>query len=197
MKITYFGHSHFLFEGKKYSLMLDPFSNIGLIENARKCDYYFCSHNHFDHNNCSLAIGAKKVDGESFFKTVKSFHDEKGGLLRGENEILIFEMDGFKVAFLGDLGEKPKDDLINELLGVDLLLIPVGGTYTIDYKTAYDYAIKSKAKAIIPIHYYINGSTVDIETAKPFLNLFKSYEEIANPYEFNGENGVLYFGDSL
>lgn len=194
MKITYFGHSHFLFEGNSYSIMLDPFSSIGLKENSRRCDYYFCSHDHFDHNNFSLAIGAKRTSSESFFKTVETFHDEKSGSLRGENTVLIFEMDGFRVAFLGDLGEKPNDNLIKELLNIDLLLIPVGGTYTIDYKTAYDYVIKSKAKAIIPMHYHIKGSTVDIDTAENFLDLFDSYESVNNPFEFNGQEGVLYIG---
>ncbi len=195
MKITYFGHSHFLFEGKSYSLMLDPFSNIGLKENAKKCDYVFCSHSHYDHSNSSLAIGAKPVENQSFFKVVKSFHDEKGGALRGENNILIFEMDGVKVAFLGDLGEKPNENLIGELLGVDLMLIPVGGNYTIDSKTAYDYVIKSKAKAVIPMHYYIKGSTVDIDTAKPFLDLFENYKTVTKSFEYGSETGVLYLGE--
>lgn len=195
MKITYFGHSHFLFEGKDYSIMLDPFSNIGLKENSAECDYVFCSHNHYDHCNKSLAIGAKPVGNESFFKKVKSFHDEKRGALRGENDILIFEMDGFKIAFLGDLGESANDRLISELKSVDLMLIPVGGTYTIDYKGAYDYALKSKAKAVIPMHYHIKGSTVDIDTAKNFLDLVKVYDNAGNPFEFNGQTGIIYLGE--
>ncbi len=195
MKITYFGHSHFLFEGREYSLMVDPFSNIGLKENIRACDYVFSSHNHYDHCNESLAVGAKRVTDERFFKIVKTFHDEKGGALRGENNILIFEMDGFRIAFLGDLGEKPNARIISELEGVDLMLIPVGGNYTIDSKTAYDYVIKSNAKAVIPMHYYIKGSTVDIDTAKPFLNLVKNYKTVTNPFDFNGETGTLYLGE--
>lgn len=195
MKITYFGHSHFLFEGKDYSLMLDPFSNIGLKENKANCDYFFCSHSHYDHSNFSLAIGANKVGNQPFFKVVKSFHDEKGGALRGENNILIFEMDGKRIAFLGDLGEGCNDRLIAELNGVDLMLIPVGGNYTIDGDTAYEYFVKSNAKAVIPMHYYKKGSTVDIDTAKTFLKNFDSYKELPNPFDYNGESGVLYFGE--
>lgn len=192
MKIRYFGHSHFLFEGENYSLMLDPFSNIGLKEFSFKCDYVFCSHNHYDHNNVKLAVNAEPVKDQPFFKKVKTYHDEKSGVLRGENTVLIFEMDGYRVAFMGDIGQVPDGNLLENLKEIDLLLIPVGSTYTIDAKTAYEYFIKSGAKAVIPMHYHVKGSTVDIDGVEPFLSKFDKYVKKSSPLKYNGETGVIY-----
>ncbi len=201
MIIKYFGHSYFLIEGADYSIALDPFSNVGLEEVKVKSDYVFCSHGHFDHNNKSLAIGAKEIKkSNDIFKIVSTFHDEKGGSLRGKNNLLIFCLDGFKLAFLGDLGEYANEDLIDKLKGVDVLFIPVGGKYTIDSSGAYEYAIKSKAKTIIPMHYKAGSSTIDIKGVEPFLEKFKSYSVVASPYVYGQEEGVIlvkFGGESL
>lgn len=191
MKITYFGHAHFLIEGSEYSITLDPFSNIGLKEFKTKSDYVFCSHNHYDHSNLLLVPNAKLVSSDSF-TVIKTYHDEKNGTLRGENNVLLFNLDGFKIAFLGDLGEYNNQTLISRLKGVDLLLIPVGGTYTIDYKGAFEYISKIQPKAVIPMHYHIKNSTVDIDEPFKFLNLFKTYKTANSPLDFNGENGIIY-----
>ena len=191
MKITYFGHSYFLVEGKEYSICLDPFSNVGFKEVKVNCDYVFSSHSHFDHNNIVLAKGAKLVTNGYPFEIIKTYHDEKLGALRGENSVLIFNLDGFRIAFLGDLGEFDNKGLVDKLNGVDLLLIPVGGKYTIDAVGAYNYAVKSKAKCVIPMHYKTGASTIDIDSAEPFLNKFKNYQTANSPMEFNGQTGVI------
>ncbi|MBR6737119.1 MAG: MBL fold metallo-hydrolase [Clostridia bacterium] len=191
MKITYFGHSHFLVEGKDYSITLDPFSNIGLKEFETRSDYLFCSHGHYDHSNFKLCTGAKPVYGIKEFETLKVFHDEKGGSLRGENEVLIFWLDGFKLAFLGDIGENNNEMLIEKLKGVDVLFVPVGGTYTITDKGAYEYAIKSGAKTVIPMHYHVLNSTVDIEGVAPFLQRFESFKVEKSPLKYCGQKGVI------
>ena len=183
MKITYFGHSHFLIEGENYSITLDPFSGIGLKEFETQSDYVFCSHSHFDHSNFTLAKGAKRVKNGYPFTIIDTFHDEKGGTLRGTNSVLLFELDGYKVAFLGDLGECANEEIIKKLSGVDLLLIPVGGTYTIDYKGALDYVEKIKPKAVIPMHYHILNSTVDIDRIEPFLEQFKTFKTEKSPLQ--------------
>jgi L-ascorbate metabolism protein UlaG (beta-lactamase superfamily) len=191
MKISYFGHSNFLVEGKDYSILLDPFSNVGLKEVKNKCDYVFCSHNHFDHNNKSLAIGAKEVKNGYPFEIIKTYHDEKEGLLRGENNVLLFDLDGFKLAFLGDLGEYDNEELIKKLFGVDFLFVPVGGKYTIDEVGAFNYVKKINPKVVIPMHYKLKNSTVDIKGVEYFLNKFKSYIEVSSPYVFSNESGVV------
>ena len=191
MKITYFGHSHFFIEGNEYSIVLDPFKNVGLKEHAVKSDYVFCSHEHFDHNNASLAIGAKRVLNKFPFEIIKSNHDEKGGTLRGKNDILIFMLDGVKLAFLGDLGEYSNIDIINKLNGIDVLLLPVGGKYTINANGAYEYAVKSKAKLIVPMHYKVPNSNIDIKGVQPFTDKFKNVKMVDGPFEYKNESGVI------
>ena len=192
MKIIYFGHSYFLIEGKEYSIALDPFSNVGFEEVEVNADYLFCSHGHFDHNNESLVKGAKRVSSGDKFEVIPCYHDEKHGALRGKNDVLAFTLDGFRIAFLGDLGEYSNESLIDKLNGVDLLLIPVGGKYTIDEVGAYEYAIKTNAKAVIPMHYKTGLSTIDIKGVKPFLDKFSNYVTANSPFEFNGQTGVIH-----
>ena len=192
MRINYFGHSYFLIEGNEYSIALDPFSGVGLNEVEVKADYIFCSHGHFDHNNVSLVSGAKMVENSKSFEIINCYHDERQGALRGQNNVLLFSLDGYKVAFLGDLGEYSNKELIDKLKNVDLLLIPVGGKYTIDENGAYEYAVKTKAKAVIPIHYKVGGSTIDIKSATYFLEKFNNFNTVQTPFEFDGQLGVIY-----
>ncbi|MBQ3234714.1 MAG: MBL fold metallo-hydrolase [Clostridia bacterium] len=192
MKIRYFGHSHFLFVGNDYSITLDPFKRIGLKEFKTESDYLFCSHEHYDHNNRDLAFGAREVKNGYPFEIIQTFHDEKNGALRGKNSVLVFEMDGVRVAFLGDLGEYSNERLIEKLKGVDLLLIPVGGTYTVDYNGAFEYVEKIKPKAVIPMHYHLPNGTVDIDGVDKFLNKFKSYKAVNSPFTYSGEGGIIH-----
>lgn len=189
MIINYFGHSYFFIEGKDYSIAIDPFSNVGLDEVKVNSDYVFCSHNHFDHQNASLVSGAKPVKNGYPFEIISCYHDEKGGALRGKNDILVFEIDGFRCAHLG---EYENQDIINKLKGVDLLFIPVGGKYTIDSVGAYEYAVKTGAKAVVPMHYKAGSSKIDIQGVKPFLDKFDTYKKVSSPYKYSGEKGVIH-----
>ena len=190
MEITYFGHSCFLFKGK-YSICLDPFSGIGLKIPNVSADYVFSSHSHYDHNNIEIVKNAKLVSENENFKIIKSFHDDNNGALRGENDILLFKLDGYKIAFLGDFGESCSEKVIKELKGVDILLIPIGGKYTIDSKTAKYYVDEIMPKTVIPMHYKIKNSTVDITDEKLFLSLFDGYKKVDSPYNYNNDLGVL------
>ena len=170
MLIEYFGHSYFKITGKEYSICLDPFSNVGLKEVKTKANYLFTSHSHFDHSNDKIVEYDKKIkESDNRFTIIKTFHDNKKGKLRGENDVLLFNLDGYKLAFLGDFGEDDNQELINKLQGVDLLLICIGGKYTIDSKTATYYAENIKAKLTVPMHYKDGTSTIDIQSVDEFL----------------------------
>lgn len=190
MLITYFGHSHFLVEGREYSLTLDPYSNIGLKEFKTQSTYVFCSHEHYDHCNRQNCQG-EEVAYQPWFEKFTVYHDDRGGALRGENTVLFFKLEGFTLAFLGDIGERLNEALIDKLKGVDLMFVPVGGNYTIDDLGAYEYAVKSGVKTIIPMHYNIPGSTVDIEGVEPFLERFESYKTVTSPFVYSGQQGVF------
>lgn len=197
MKITYYGHSFLFIEGKDYSICLDPYGGIGLKERVVKADFVFCSHSHYDHNNLSSVIGAKQVENGNSFKIIKTYHDEYFGAKRGLNNFLIFELDGYKCAFSGDLGEYNNLELINELKDVDLLFICVGGKYTIDGKGAYEYIKKSNVKSVIPIHYKLKNCTVDIDKVDNFLELFDNYTIEKSPFEFYGQKGIILLEPNL
>lgn len=190
MLITYFGHSHFLIEGREYSIVLDPFSGIGLKEFETFSTYVFCSHGHYDHSNLKITNG-ELVKCQPQFETLTLFHDERGGALRGENTVLFFNLEGFRLAFLGDIGESYNEQLISKLKECDVMFVPVGGNYTIDDFGAYEYAVKSGVKTVIPMHYHIEGSTVDIKEVQPFLERFESYKTVNSPFVFNGQEGVF------
>ena len=192
MLINYFGHSYFLITGD-YSIALDPFSNIGLKEKEVTANYVFSSHNHFDHNNLGLVKNAKRVvGGELGFETLTSYHDEELGSKRGLNEVLKFTLNGKTFGFTGDIGVVD-ERVVNFLKGADYLFIPVGGTYTVNYIKAKEYVDKINPKCVIPMHYKIKGSTVDISKVDEFLSQFLSVTTVNSPYNLTGnEKGVLY-----
>ena len=192
MKIKYFGHSYLLVEGSDYSIALDPYGDIGLNIPIIKADYVFSSHSHYDHNNFSVVKGAKIVENSGGnFTIVPSFHDNANGKLRGLNNILIFNLDGYRLAFMGDFGEDCNKQVINALYGVDVLFIPVGGKYTIDSKTAKFYVDEIKPKTVIPMHYKIQGSNIDIKGVDEFLNLTNASTIVASPFEYNNNQGTV------
>ena len=192
MKIRYFGHSYLLVEGNGYSIALDPYGEIGLKIPFVKADYLFSSHSHYDHCNFS-AVNASFVVQENSdnFEIIPTYHDDKQGALRGQNNVLLFTLDGVKLAFLGDYGEYDNKYLISKLNGVDILFIPIGGKYTIDSQRAKYYIEQIKPKTVIPIHYKIKGSNIDIKDVNDFLKLVNEYKIVNSPYQYNQEQGVV------
>lgn len=191
MVIKYFGHSFLLLEGNDYSICLDPFCDVGLNIPNISSNYVFSSHNHFDHNNIKIVKNAKLVKESDCFKIIPTYHDNKKGALRGKNNVLLFKLDGVKIAFMGDFGENNNEEVITILKNVDILFIPIGGKYTIDSKTAYNYINEIKPKLAIPIHYKIEGSNIDIADEKEFLSYFNNYQIKNTPYTYDNESGVV------
>lgn len=191
MVINYFGHSYFLVEGKEYSIALDPFKNVGLHEQKVEADYVFCSHDHFDHNNVSLVAGAKKVENGGNFEIINAYHDNMKGALRGQNNVLIFKLDGKRLCFFGDEGETYNEELVKKCFGVDVLFIPIGSVYTIDALTALNYINAIKPKTVIPMHYKIKGSNIDINGVETFIKLLDEYTVKNSPYKYNENDEVV------
>jgi L-ascorbate metabolism protein UlaG (beta-lactamase superfamily) len=182
MKIQYLGHSCFkLTESTGTTVITDPYQKIGYeLPKGLKADAVTISHDHFDHNNIG-AIGGNPtiLRKEGFFDLggveitgIKSYHDEEGGKLRGENIIYKFRMDGLDICHLGDLGEECSAELLELLLPVNILLIPVGGKYTIDSERAKEYVDQLMPEIVIPMHYKTKSSDIDIEKAQGFLDEF-------------------------
>lgn len=163
MEVSYLGHSSFKIRGKNATLVTDPYSSemLGLKFPKVEADMVTISHAHEDHNKKEevegspfviFAPGEYEVKGVSVFG-IASFHDSSAGAERGPNTIYLIEMDGLRICHLGDLGHKLSDSQLEELDGVDILLLPVGGTYTLGPKEASEVISQLEPKIVIPMHY--------------------------------------------
>ena len=162
MKIQYFGHSCFYIKNKESSVLMDPFDSkmVGLNMPKVDADIVTVSHQHKDHNQTAAVCNGVVFDfpGEYEVKGVKvfgyqSYHDQEQGQKRGENIIFKIIINNVVLTHLGDLGHLPEPALIDELEDTDVLLIPVGGTYTIDGQTAKKVIELIKPSITIPMHY--------------------------------------------
>ncbi len=200
MKIKYLGHSCFMLtESTGTTVVTDPFNNIGLKMPKVEADVVTVSHSHFDHNNVKAVASAKVVDEEGKFevagvkiKGFKSYHDDEQGDKRGENIIFKIRMDGIDICHLGDLGEECSSELIEKLLPVNVLLIPVGGTYTINAEQAKEYVDRIMPEIVIPMHYKTKGLNMNIDKPDDFLDMF-SEDEV----EYCEDNTLEFFRDDL
>ncbi len=183
MKISYLGHSSFLLtESTGTAIVTDPYEkSIGYDMPKVSADAVTVSHHHYDHDNVKAVDGAPVIlDKEQGYElpgvvinAVKSCHDDQGGALRGENVIFKFRMDGLDVCHLGDLGEECSPALIEAILPVNVLLIPVGGNYTIDAKMAKEYVDRLMPDVVIPMHYRTKGCVIDIDKVDEFVSLME------------------------
>lgn len=167
MEIFYLGHSSFKIKTKTATVITDPFDPqvTGLKYSGVEGDIVTVSHAHHDHNAVDKVAGVKKVfEGPGEYEAMgvsiigyPSFHDAKQGTERGKNTIYVIEADGLRLAHLGDLGHTLSDDLINEIGSIDVLMIPVGGKFTIGPKEAVEIVGKIDPYFIIPMHYAVPG----------------------------------------
>lgn len=163
MDIKYLGHACFQLKGKTATVVTDPFdpTMVGLKLGPVEADIVTVSHHHKDHDQ-SQQIGGTPVvfdiPGEYEKNGVRIFgysvyHDDKKGAERGRNTLFKIEMDEISILHCGDLGHTLDDDLIEEIDQIDVLLIPVGGTFTIGPDTAHELIAKLEPSIVIPMHY--------------------------------------------
>lgn len=179
-------HRHACFEvSEEIVVVMDPHdgSSIGVEAPAVKGDIILVSHNHYDHNATRLvekveskvisSSGQHNVKGINI-TGIKAYHDEAGGAKRGEIVIFRFEMEGISFCHMGDIGHVIDDDIAAKIGNVDILMIPVGGTYTVDAGNAWRIVEKIKPKVAVPMHYRIPGLSLATQTAEPFLKIARS-----------------------
>ena len=182
MKIIYYGHACFAFISKEGTTVItDPYTKVGYeLPSDLSADVVTTSHGHFDHNY-TQAVKAKRIVSQAGRFQVNeveiigdnSYHDQEQGRLRGNNIFFKYNIDGMRLCHLGDLGESISSEIISRIGIVDVLFIPVGGTYTLDGTQAKDYARAIGAKVVIPMHYKPQDGALDITSAKPFLQYFE------------------------
>jgi len=168
MHIEWLGHSAFLLTSDKGTKILtDPYESGGFGGAVRyrpiteACDAVTVSHNHADHNYTKGLAGTPKVlkgktdvrVKEARITSFASFHDDRQGLLRGENWIFLFEVDGMRLAHLGDLGGPPPAEAQRALKDIDVLMVPVGGNFTLDAAQALAVIRQAGARLSLPMHF--------------------------------------------
>ncbi len=182
MKIRYLGHSCFELTAKNGTrIITDPYQGVGYeLPKNLTADVVTVSHGHFDHAY-TAGVQAKRVlstpalyeeNGVKIYG-IPSYHDEVKGARRGENILFKMEIDGFTLCHMGDIGEEATPELVEKIGKVDVLLVPVGGTYTIDGEGAMRYAESLQPKILLPMHYRPKDGSLDITSAEPFLALCK------------------------
>lgn len=182
MKITWIGHSCFKVEKEGFSIVIDPYKDSyvpGLKPVRTEADRVLCTHEHADHN---FREGISIVHGEGrplLVEEVASFHDDVNGKKRGENRIFIISDAEERIAHFGDLGTFPEN--LELFKGLDAVLIPVGGYYTINGVKAAELIKSIKPRIAIPMHFKSveKGFGFDVlSTVKPFRDCFDRVLEL-------------------
>ncbi len=181
MKIKWLGHAAFLITAESGTrIITDPYIcndkvRYGDIKEA--ADIVTTSHNHSDHNNVAAVKGSPKVLKDAGtaevkgieFTSIPSFHDESRGEKRGPNLIFCFDVDDIRVCHLGDLGHKLGAKETSQIGKVDVLLLPVGGFYTIDAAVATEVARQLAPRVVIPMHFKNDSCEYPIASVEEFL----------------------------
>lgn len=181
MKLRWLGHASFLITAADGTrIITDPYMSGGPLTYApiaESADIVTVSHEHGDHNNASAikgnpqvvrGPGSKTIRGVAI-KGVAAFHDTVQGRQRGPVTIFCITVDGVRIAHLGDLGHALDEKQRQEVGAVDILLTPVGGTYTIEGPTAAQVADALKARVTVPMHFRTARCGYPISDAGAFL----------------------------
>ena len=181
MEIKYLGHSSFLIKSKDARIVTDPFDPkmVGLKFPKVEADIITVSHDHKDHNQVHGVEGTPTIfdwPGQFEKKGIriwgfKTFHDKKQGAERGDNVMYKFEAEGISVLHCGDLGVVPDDAYLDEIGDVDVLLVPVGGFYTIDAEEAIDLIKKVEPAIVVPMHH--GSDEIAIKELAPLSQFLK------------------------
>lgn len=171
MTITWLGHSCFLLESRGFRALLDPYRDVpGLPDLDAEADAVYCSHGHFDHAYTDRVRLSGRRDHPFAVEEIPTFHDNQGGALRGENTVRRFTAEGLSVVHLGDLGHLPSAEQTAAIARCDVLLLPVGGTYTVDPAQAKQVADAAAPRVVVPMHYRLGAMGFDVlATLEEFL----------------------------
>lgn len=170
MQITYLGHATFLINADGTKVLIDPYDDkVGYPIPSVEVDAVLVSHEHGDHTNVAMAKGkpqvvrglsdgnwrtiARQPVGKVTVSGVATYHDDTQGSQRGRNTVFVLEAEGLRIVHLGDLGHLLDQAQVKSIGHPDVVMIPVGGHYTIDAAQAKQVLDQLQPRVVIPMHY--------------------------------------------
>ena len=182
MKIKWWGYASFLItDNRGVKIITDPYGDeLPYKRISDEADIVTISHEHYDHNKAEVVGGNPEIirkTGRFMVKEIKitgipTKHDKNDGRDRGDNIIFLFETGGKRIAHLGDLGHIPDAEVLEQLADLDILILPVGGTYTINAEEAYEICQKIRPALIVPMHYKTDILDFPITRLEDFTRFF-------------------------
>lgn len=179
MKLEWIGHACFRMTAKDGTVVVtDPYdASVGIAMLPLEADLVTMSHEHHDHNETGMLTGSPVIArgpelacvGGVTTRAVNSWHDDVRGKKRGNSMVRIFAMDGLKVVHMGDQGCMPDEDVLEAIAGADVMMIPAGGTYTVDAAGAKAIIERAKPRCVIPMHVKTAGCVYPIAPVTDFL----------------------------
>ncbi len=183
MNIRFLGHASFLITTEGVKIVTDPYEPggfggaIGYGRLKEDADFVTISHEHSDHNYVGMIPGQPRVvrkvgeekHGGIKFRALATYHDPNRGAERGQNIVWVIESEGITLCHLGDLGHTLGPEEALALGHVNVLLVPVGGKYTIDAKAATSVVSRLRPNIAIPMHYFTPKCGFPLATVDGFL----------------------------
>jgi L-ascorbate metabolism protein UlaG (beta-lactamase superfamily) len=187
-----------LTESTGKTIVTDPYSNIGYEMPKTSADAVTISHKHYDHS-AYKAVGGNPIVidkegsydvGGLYITGIKAYHDNCRGKERGGNIIFKYRMDGIDVCHLGDIGQELDLELLEQILPINILLIPVGGKFTLEAEQAKEYVDMIMPDIVIPMHYKTKSLNMDVNKVTDFTDLFDDYmvDEAEGELEFSRDD---------
>ncbi|MBR3142395.1 MAG: MBL fold metallo-hydrolase [Clostridiales bacterium] len=184
MEITYIGHACFLIRfSTGLRVCFDPYgpgSVPGLADAHVAADEVFCSHSHQDHSYRKSVVSPEDPYNGPAPETeiIRTYHDDVCGAKRGENNITIVRSGGETVVHMGDIGCDLTGEQTEKIKGCDLLMIPVGGFFTIGCAQAFDMCCRIDPKTVIPMHFSGDSFGYDVISGREeFIELVRDSGE--------------------
>ncbi len=184
MNIIWHGQSFFEISTKdikneELKIAIDPFDkSIGLKLPKVEAQILLITHNHSDHSNKKAISGSPfliESPGEYetkgvYIKGVQGFHDDSQGKEKGKVVFYIIEVENIRICHLSDIGQKElTSEQIEQIGNIDILMIPVGGVYTLDAKQAANIISQIEPKIVIPMHYQVPNLNLKLNSLEQFL----------------------------
>ena len=202
MKIINYGHACFMVIDDGVSVLFDPYKKDSVpglnLPSKIRVNYLFMSHDHFDHNakeKVEIVSPNKEIEVKRFIVS----HDKCNGAQRGKNQITLIRFSDYSICHLGDVGNIEEIKKIDELKGIDIVLCPINGFFTISALEALELNKYMSWKLLIPMHYekkeegsgYPDGGQIDIFKKGIHYQLIEAGEVEINKEHFKYDSLIF------